>query len=87
MIREIPRAVMYVLFTIAFAAATFPACRLWLFGFDPTVYDLLLLVVSALSGERVLPARYRSRWPSLSFRAAPAHRGRRRARTCGPPEQ
>jgi hypothetical protein len=43
MIREIPRAVMYVLFTIAFAAATFPACRLWLFGFNPTVYDLLLL--------------------------------------------
>jgi hypothetical protein len=43
MIRAIPRAVMYVLFTIAFVAATFPVWRLWSFGFNPTVYDLLLL--------------------------------------------
>ena len=43
MIRVIPPAVVYGLFAAAAVTATFPIWRLWLFGFNPTLDDLLRL--------------------------------------------
>jgi len=43
MIRMIPPAVVYGLFAAAAVVATFPTWRLWLFGFNPTLDDLLRL--------------------------------------------
>jgi len=43
MTRAIPPAMIYGLFVIALLAATFPVWRLWLFGFDLTLDELLRL--------------------------------------------
>jgi hypothetical protein len=43
MIRRIPPAAVYGLFAAAAVAATFPIWGLWLFGFNPTLDDLLRL--------------------------------------------
>ena len=43
MIRTIPPAAVYGLFSAAAVAATFPIWGLWLFGFNPTLDDLLRL--------------------------------------------
>ena len=43
MIRAIPPAAIYGLFAIGLVAATFPVWRLWLFGFNPTLDELLRL--------------------------------------------
>jgi hypothetical protein len=42
-IRNVPPVAAYSLFAAGLAAATFPVWRLWLFGFDPTLDDLLRL--------------------------------------------
>jgi hypothetical protein len=41
MIRTIPPAAVYGLFAAVAVAATFPIWRLWLFGFNPALDDLL----------------------------------------------
>jgi hypothetical protein len=43
MIRTVPRVVVYVRFAVSALAATFPVWRLWLFGFNPTLDELLRL--------------------------------------------
>ena len=43
MIRAIPPAAVYALFAAALVAATFPIWRLWFFGFNPTLDELLQL--------------------------------------------
>ena len=43
MMRSIPPIVVYGLFGLGVVAATFPIWRLWLFGFDPTLDELLRL--------------------------------------------
>jgi hypothetical protein len=43
MIRAVPPAAMYSLFAVGLALATFPVWRLWLFGFNPTLDELLRL--------------------------------------------
>jgi len=41
MIRTIPPAAVYGLFSAAAAAVTFPIWSLWLLGFNPTLDELL----------------------------------------------
>jgi len=41
--QAIPAAAMYSLFAGGVVAATFPIWRLWLFGFNPTLDEVLLL--------------------------------------------
>ena len=41
MIRAIPPAALYGLFALGAVLATYPAWSLWLFGFEPTLDDLL----------------------------------------------
>jgi hypothetical protein len=43
MLRVIPPAIVYGLFAAAAMMATFPFWRLWLFGFNSTLDDLLRL--------------------------------------------
>jgi hypothetical protein len=43
MIRAIPPGIVYALFAAALVVATSPAWRPWLFGFNPTLEDLLSL--------------------------------------------
>jgi hypothetical protein len=43
MIRLIPPAAVYSLFAMALVLATSPIWRLWLFGFDPSLDELLRL--------------------------------------------
>jgi hypothetical protein len=43
MIRAIPSSFIYLLFVAALALATAPVWRLWLFGFNPTLEDVLSL--------------------------------------------
>jgi hypothetical protein len=43
MIRTVPSIVVYVVFAVGVVAATFPVWRLWLFGFNPTLDELLRL--------------------------------------------
>lgn len=43
MIRSIPPGVMYLLFAVALVIATFPLWRLAVFGFHPTLDQLLQL--------------------------------------------
>jgi hypothetical protein len=48
MIDLVPRRLVYLLFTAGAVAATFPVWRLWLFGFSPTLDQLLTLRCLAL---------------------------------------
>jgi hypothetical protein len=43
MIRTVPPTIVYVVFAVGVVAATFPVWRLWLFGFSPTLDELLRL--------------------------------------------
>ena len=48
MLRVIPPAIVYGLFAAAAVTATFPNWRSWLFGFNPTLDDLLRLRCSGV---------------------------------------
>jgi hypothetical protein len=43
MIQAVPRPVMYALFGLGAVGATSPIWELWLFGFSPTLDELLRL--------------------------------------------
>lgn len=43
MITRLPASAIYTLFALGFLAATAPVWRFWLFGFNPTLDDLLQL--------------------------------------------